>query len=86
MHFSTLRYTFYKLILVVVCPALPTPSNGIVTGTDFTYGRTVVITCYSGYRLSGSSSRTCQVRFNSRTQSQEGYWTGTASTCSGRLS
>ena len=78
-------FTFFS-ILVVVCPAPPTPSNAKVTGTDFTYGKTVVITCNTGYKISGTSSRTCQVRFNPKSHRQEAYWTGIAPTCGGRLS
>ncbi|XP_019614067.1 PREDICTED: uncharacterized protein LOC109462018 [Branchiostoma belcheri] len=59
----------------VQCPSLPTPTNGLMScnnGSSFRYPETCSFACNSGYRLSGSSSRTCQA---------DSTWTGSAAGC-----
>ena len=67
------------------CPLLPDPADGSITcsltrNDAPTDGESCSITCDSGFDLSGSSSRTCQI------QSGRGSWTGTGATCRGMCS
>ena len=48
------------VISAVTCPRVPTPANGELRGKDFMYGAEVSFTCFWGFQLSGSRSRTCQ--------------------------
>ncbi len=50
------------------CPTLLSPLNGRVSAS----GGTATYTCFTGYTLSGSTTRTCQTN---------GAWSGTAPTC-----
>ena len=59
----------------VQCPALSDPENGAVSTTGTEIGDTATYTCNSGYELSGSDSRTCQLN---------GEWSGSAPTCEGK--
>ena len=72
---------FYKIFLpICICPGIDcgdpgTPSNGSRTGDVFTFGGTVRYRCNHGYRLSGSSNRTCEA---------SGRWSGNKTDCKGR--
>ena len=59
------------------CGALNSPANGRVSDTGrTTYGQTATYSCNTGYRLVGSSTRTCLAT---------GMWSGSAPTCQGVL-
>ncbi|CAH1248690.1 CSMD2 [Branchiostoma lanceolatum] len=59
----------------VSCPALSSPANGFVTVGGSFYRDTASYSCFPGYDLVGSSTRTCQA---------DKLWSGTAPTCVGR--
>ena len=64
--------------LLVTCPALNDPSNGMLNcslGDDGvpSYEDTCSFTCNTGYNLTGSGSRTCQ---------SDGTWSGSVVMCS----
>ena len=54
------------------CPALIAPEHGRINGFRTEYGATVGVSCDVGYKVIGSSFRTCL-------QSQQ--WSGTDPTC-----
>ncbi|CAH1797704.1 unnamed protein product [Owenia fusiformis] len=58
---------------IIDCGALDTPGNGSVSGSDVTtYNSVIAFECNTGYTLSGSSVRTCQV---------DGTWSGSNTSC-----
>ena len=62
---------------VVSCPSLTDPNNGVVNcslGDDgvSSYEDTCSFTCYTGYELTGSDTRTCQ---------SDGSWSDSDVTC-----
>ena len=61
--------------LVIDCGDPGTLSNGSRTGSVFTFGGTVRYRCNQGYKLSGSSIRTCEA---------SGRWSGDKAVCKGR--
>ena len=63
------------ICLVTDCGNPGTPSNGSRNGSVFTFGGTVRFQCNRGYRLSGSSNRTCEA---------SGRWSGNKTDCKGR--
>ena len=63
------------ICLVIDCGDPGTPSNGSKTGNVFTFGGSVRYKCNHGYRLSGSSNRTCEA---------SGQWSGDTAVCRGR--
>ena len=63
--------------LLLVCPSLNDPSNGMINCTQggdgvSDPGDTCTYTCNTGYELTGSNTRTCQ---------SNGSWSGSAPTC-----
>ena len=48
--------------------------NGEVVGDDYDFGKSVTYTCNAGYRLIGTTKRTCQT---------SGSWDGSKPTCQG---
>ncbi|XP_035660825.1 E-selectin-like [Branchiostoma floridae] len=56
---------------VAQCTMLPLPSNGAVTGSN-SYGGVITFICNPGYKLVGTSTRTCQ---------SDGTWSGKSPTC-----
>ncbi|XP_065841870.1 CUB and sushi domain-containing protein 1-like [Oscarella lobularis] len=56
----------------IYCPLLSRPSFGSISTSSRTFGTTVTFSCSLGYRLVGSSSRSCQI---------SGSWTGSAASC-----
>ena len=63
----------FLVYIVVSCGALANPANGRVSHTGgTTYGQIAYYYCNTGYRLVGSSTRTCQAT---------GSWSGSAPTC-----
>ena len=67
-------------LLLVLCPSLTDPSNGVINcslGDDgvSSYEDTCSFTCNTGYELTGSDTRTCQ---------SNGSWSGSDATCSGK--
>ena len=63
--------------LLVSCPSLSDPNNGIIIcslGDDGvpSYEDTCSFTCNTGYELTGSENRTCQ---------SDGSWTGSITMC-----
>ena len=63
------------IFLVINCGDPGTPSNGSRNGSVFTFGGTVRYRCNHGYKLSGSSNRTCEA---------SGRWSGNQTDCKGR--
>ena len=64
-------------ILLVSCPSLDDPSNGMINcspGDDEfpTYEDTCNFTCNTGYVITGSNTRTCQ---------SDGSWSGSIAMC-----
>ncbi|XP_068994992.1 sushi domain-containing protein 2 [Embiotoca jacksoni] len=57
---------------VVSCGWLPTPKNGKKNGTHYLEGNTLSFSCNEGYRLYGSTERTCV---------DDGTWTGEQPYC-----
>ena len=73
-NFMTIISTF----LLVTCPSLSGPSNGMINcvlGDDgvASSGDTCSFTCDTGYELTGSDTRTCQ---------SDGNWNGSVAVCS----
>ena len=70
-----------SIVSAVFCQALSRPSNGAVEYSiglhnlqngGYTVDTVATVNCNSGYRIQGSSSRTCQ---------PSGGWSGQMSTC-----
>ena len=65
-------------LFLVSCPSLMDPSNGVINcslgddGVHNSYEDTCSYTCNTGYKLTGSDTRTCQ---SNRT------WSGTYAMC-----
>ncbi|XP_062499001.1 fibrillin-2-like [Corticium candelabrum] len=57
---------------LIDCGGLATPSQGTKSSSQTTCRTTVAFSCNSGFRLNGSSSRTCQ---------NNGRWSGNSSSC-----
>ena len=69
--------TNYVTNLLVNCPPLFRPSNGMINcslGGDeiYSYEDTCIFTCNTGYELTGSDTRSCQ---------SDGSWSGTFGLC-----
>ena len=64
------------ICLVIDCGDPGTPSDGDRTGSVFTFSGTVRYRCNHGYRLSGTSIRTCEA---------SGRWSGNKAECKGRF-
>ena len=65
------------MFLLVSCPSLSEPSNGIIDCTiendrGPSYEDICSFTCNTGYELTGSESRTCQ---------SDGSWSGSVAMC-----
>ena len=63
------------ICLAIDCGDPGTPPHGRRTGSVFTFGGTVRYRCNHGYRLSGSSIRTCGT---------SGQWSGIKAVCRGK--
>ena len=62
--------------LLLVCPSLNDPSNGMIScslGGDGVLGDTCTYTCNTGYVLTNSNTRTCQ---------SDGSWSNSDLMCS----
>ena len=59
--------------IVIECPSLSNPANGIVVVTGLTPDSIATYTCNAGYQLFGDATRTCN--FN-------GQWTSAEPFCS----
>ncbi len=59
-------------VAVPTCPALTDPANGSVSAPTTTRASTAVYSCNTGYKLSGSMTRTCQA---------DGTWNAAEPTC-----
>ncbi|XP_078573892.1 E-selectin-like [Branchiostoma floridae x Branchiostoma japonicum] len=59
------------------CPALTAPANGALNppGPAYSYPSTVIVTCNSGYQLTGATTVTCQT---------DGTWSAPVGTCAAR--
>jgi len=67
----------YNCKFAVPCPSIADPNNGVMTcllGDDgvSSYQDTCSFTCYTGYVITGSDTRTCQ---------SDGSWSGSESMC-----
>ena len=71
----TITIVLLVFVTVIACGDPGTPSNGSRTGSVFTFGGTVRYRCNQGYKLSGSSNRTCE---------PSGRWSGNKAVCKGR--
>jgi len=74
----SLSVTLIVNICIVPCPSLTDPNNGVMTcslGDDGvpSYKDTCSFTCNTGYKLTGSDTRTCQ---------SDGSWSGSEVMCS----
>ena len=70
-------HTHVVLTIIVPCPSLTDPNNGIITcslGDDGvpSYEDTCSFTCNTGYELTGSDTRTCQ---------SDGSWSDSDDVC-----
>ena len=66
----------FLLLTAVNCGTLTYPARGRVSHTGgTTYGKTATYSCYTGYRLVGSSTRTCQATR---------VWSRSTPTCQGK--
>ena len=65
-----------SLIVEIHCGSLVAPSHGSASGSSDTVGSVVMFSCDAGFRLIGSSQRTCQ---------QNGDWDGDDVICDGQL-
>ena len=70
-HFGECRILLH-FSLVIMCPNLVDPANGMVSVTGNLPGDTATYTCDSGYTLEGESPRVC---------GNDGEWSGMAPTC-----
>ena len=68
----------YLSLLVIRCPSLPIPANGVKTGCrdplSERYGTICSFSCNIGYNLTGSSRRQCL---------ENKTWSGITSSCQG---
>ena len=62
----------YCLDLVIRCPDLENPANGVVDDGDNLPGTKAMYKCNDGFRLVGASKRLCQ---------RDGTWDGRAPVC-----
>ena len=65
-----------QVVIVDGCGPLPPPDNGIVDVPITTVGSVATYSCDNGFLVSGNSQRICQM---------DGFWSGSAPTCSGTL-
>ena len=74
--FATLSLTKWMIILVVTCPVLESPSNGVVASCGNEYQSVCNLTCDPGHIVSaGDLSRECL---------STGFWTGEPLKCNGK--
>ena len=76
LHESNILYDF-SFHIAPACLPLIAPENGDINCSlgnveSANSGDTCTFTCYNGYELGGSSSRTC---------GDDGSWSGTETTC-----
>ena len=62
-------------LVILGCPNLTNPVNGVVMQTGTAVGDTATYTCSSGYILDGASTRTC---------GSDGQWTADVPRCLGK--
>ena len=65
-----------QVVIVDGCGPLPPPDNGNVDVPITTVGSVATYSCDNGFLVSGNSQRICQM---------DGFWSGSAPTCSGTL-
>ena len=80
VYVHTNNVTNMLCLLLVSCPQLTDPNNGVINcsvGDDGvpSYEDTCSYTCNTDYQLNGSDVRTCQ---------SDGSWSGIDATCSGK--
>lgn len=62
---------------VVNCGTPPPVTNGVITGSDYSYNSTITYSCIAAnYKLSGPLERICQA---------DGQWSGTQPVCLGNF-
>ena len=74
---NIIHIMYNELSLTVICDTLNNPNNGVINcsvGDDgvHVYNVTCSFTCNTGYKLTGSDTRTCQ---------SNGSWSGTNAMC-----
>ena len=66
---------FVRSMKELYCDSPEYPTHGEITGKDLSFGGTIHYTCKEGYRLLGSSQRTCI---------SNGTWSGRSPQCLGK--
>ena len=80
MDFLMVRVLSWKCVCtlfpaVVNCSSISAPTSGRVSGSGLTYRSVRTFSCNIGYKLGGSTTRTCQA---------DGSWSGTIAICSSK--
>ena len=76
---------FVRFHTVIMCSALPSISNGVITydpdtPSPYNFGTTATHTCNTGFFLEGAQLRTCE---GDGSLTTSGRWSATAPACSG---
>ncbi len=78
---NSVMLCFLAVMILAVCPDLPTPTNGESVGynnmgtmNNRPVGAVATYTCTDGYMLVGNMTRDC---------GSDGEWSGSAPTCEG---
>ena len=78
IHNDSVTNNIVFFLIIVTCPPLSDPSNGMVNCSladdgVASHGDTCTYTCNTGYELTGGGTRTCQ---------SDGSWSGSDAMCS----
>lgn len=61
-------------MLTADCPALTTPANGSLSGSERIYGSNITVTCHDRFHLNGSEQLVCE---------ENGKWSHVTPNCIG---
>ena len=78
-HSDSHTHTHTRTV-VLECPVLDDPPNGMVTITDMTPGSVAIYLCAPGFRLEGEGTRVC-----GRVREKEAEWSGEEPICESEL-